>query len=358
MLQRYKDLQDIIAILGMDELSDEDKLDGAARPQDPALPVAAELRRRAVHRARPGQYVKLEDTIEGFTRDHRRQARRAARSRRSTWSARSTGAVEKAGRRPTPRGRERAMADERRRFEVSLVTPEGPAYEGEAEMLIVPGAAGEIGILARHAPLVAMLKAGSTRVHVAARTRCSSSRPAPASSRSSRIARSRSSTTRSTCDEIDDDARAAAARGGAGRARAARARRVRRRPLAARAAHPPRREPARRRGRRPRRRLPRRRVTSAGPGRRVDAWAAASDAYRPQTRETASRARTIFRSVATRTALRRCSSRVVRVLADRDRTALLRVESATASRQCVSRSVRHGRRTSLRMLPSADRLLP
>ena len=58
------------------------------------------------------------------------------------------------------------MADERRRFEVSLVTPEGPAYEGEAEMLIVPGDAGEIGILARHAPLVAMLRAGSTRVHV------------------------------------------------------------------------------------------------------------------------------------------------------------------------------------------------
>jgi len=58
------------------------------------------------------------------------------------------------------------MADERRRFEVSLVTPDGAAYEGECEMLIVPGAAGEIGVLARHAPLVAMLKAGSTRVHV------------------------------------------------------------------------------------------------------------------------------------------------------------------------------------------------
>jgi F-type H+-transporting ATPase subunit epsilon len=58
------------------------------------------------------------------------------------------------------------VAGERRRFEVSLVTPEGAAYEGECEMLIVPGAAGEIGILARHAPLVAMLKAGSTRVHV------------------------------------------------------------------------------------------------------------------------------------------------------------------------------------------------
>ena len=56
------------------------------------------------------------------------------------------------------------MAD-RRTFSVSVVTPEGPAFEGEAEMLIVPGAAGEIGVLARHAPLVAMLKAGSTRVH-------------------------------------------------------------------------------------------------------------------------------------------------------------------------------------------------
>jgi F-type H+-transporting ATPase subunit epsilon len=51
-------------------------------------------------------------------------------------------------------------------FTVSVVTPEGAAFEGDAEMLIVPGAAGEIGVLARHAPLVAMLKAGSTRVHL------------------------------------------------------------------------------------------------------------------------------------------------------------------------------------------------
>ena len=56
------------------------------------------------------------------------------------------------------------MAD-RRRFSVSLVTPDGPAFEGEAEMIVVPGAAGEIGVLARHAPLIATLKAGSTRIH-------------------------------------------------------------------------------------------------------------------------------------------------------------------------------------------------
>jgi F-type H+-transporting ATPase subunit epsilon len=56
--------------------------------------------------------------------------------------------------------------DSRRLFDVSLVTPEGPAFEGEAEMMVVPGAAGEIGVLARHAPLIATLKAGSTRVYL------------------------------------------------------------------------------------------------------------------------------------------------------------------------------------------------
>ncbi len=51
-------------------------------------------------------------------------------------------------------------------FELSVVTPEGSAFDGEAAMIVVPGAAGEIGVLARHAPLVALLKAGETRVKV------------------------------------------------------------------------------------------------------------------------------------------------------------------------------------------------
>src|SRR6187397_159325 len=52
-----------------------------------------------------------------------------------------------------------------RQFDVAIVTPDGATFEGQAEMLIVPGAAGEIGVLARHAPLVATLKAGSTRIY-------------------------------------------------------------------------------------------------------------------------------------------------------------------------------------------------
>jgi F-type H+-transporting ATPase subunit epsilon len=58
------------------------------------------------------------------------------------------------------------VADAHPKFDVAVVTPEGDTFRGEAEMLIVPGAAGEIGVLARHAPLVATLKAGSTRVHL------------------------------------------------------------------------------------------------------------------------------------------------------------------------------------------------
>src|SRR5499433_1341964 len=52
-----------------------------------------------------------------------------------------------------------------KKFELSLVTPDGSLYEGEVEMIIVPGQIGEIGVLARHAPLIATLKAGSTRIH-------------------------------------------------------------------------------------------------------------------------------------------------------------------------------------------------
>ena len=66
-LQRYKDLQDIIAILGMDELSEEDKT------------IVARARRIQRFLSQPfhvaeqftgfkGKYVKLEDTISSFER--------------------------------------------------------------------------------------------------------------------------------------------------------------------------------------------------------------------------------------------------------------------------------------------------
>src|SRR2546425_8960972 len=65
ILQRYKDLQDIIAILGIDELSDEDKLVVArARKLQRFLSQPNFVAEQFT--GTPGEYVKLEDTIKGF----------------------------------------------------------------------------------------------------------------------------------------------------------------------------------------------------------------------------------------------------------------------------------------------------
>jgi F-type H+/Na+-transporting ATPase subunit beta len=65
ILQRYKDLQDIIAILGIDELSDEDKLVVArARKVQRFLSQPNFVAEQFT--GTPGQYVKVEDTIKGF----------------------------------------------------------------------------------------------------------------------------------------------------------------------------------------------------------------------------------------------------------------------------------------------------
>ncbi len=64
-LQRYKDLQDIIAILGMEELSDEDKLT-VARARKIQRFLSQPFHVAEVFTGQPGRYVKLADTIRGF----------------------------------------------------------------------------------------------------------------------------------------------------------------------------------------------------------------------------------------------------------------------------------------------------
>ncbi|SHJ22194.1 F0F1 ATP synthase subunit beta [Halodesulfovibrio aestuarii] len=65
ILQKYKDLQDIIAILGMDELSDEDQL-VVARARRIQRFLSQPFHVAEVFTGTPGEYVKLEDTIKGF----------------------------------------------------------------------------------------------------------------------------------------------------------------------------------------------------------------------------------------------------------------------------------------------------
>jgi F-type H+-transporting ATPase subunit beta len=65
VLQRYKDLQDIIAILGMDELSPEDKLT-VYRARKIQRFLSQPFHVAEVFTGTPGQYVSTADTIRGF----------------------------------------------------------------------------------------------------------------------------------------------------------------------------------------------------------------------------------------------------------------------------------------------------
>jgi F-type H+-transporting ATPase subunit beta len=65
VLQRYKDLQDIIAILGMEELSEEDKL-VVARARKIQKFLSQPFFVAEVFTGTPGKYVKVEDTVAGF----------------------------------------------------------------------------------------------------------------------------------------------------------------------------------------------------------------------------------------------------------------------------------------------------
>ncbi|MBD3274750.1 MAG: F0F1 ATP synthase subunit beta [Candidatus Marinimicrobia bacterium] len=67
ILQRHKDLQDIIAILGMDELSEEDRVT-VARARRIQRFLSQPFFVAEAFTGTPGRYVKLEDTIEGFER--------------------------------------------------------------------------------------------------------------------------------------------------------------------------------------------------------------------------------------------------------------------------------------------------
>ncbi len=65
VLQRYKDLQDIIAILGVEELSDEDKL-VVARARRIQRFLTQPMFVAEVFTGRPGRYVPIKETVRGF----------------------------------------------------------------------------------------------------------------------------------------------------------------------------------------------------------------------------------------------------------------------------------------------------
>ena len=78
VLQRYKELQDIIAIMGMDELSEEDKIT-VARARKVQRFLSQSFHVAEQFTGMPGQYVPLKETLRGFKMIFERRVRQHPR---------------------------------------------------------------------------------------------------------------------------------------------------------------------------------------------------------------------------------------------------------------------------------------
>ena len=161
ILQRYKDLQDIIAILGIDELSEDDKLSVSRARKIEQLPVAAVLRRRAVHR-HAGQVRADRRDDPRVQGDRRRQARRRARAgllhgrhdRRSARARRED--EERLGERPTKERSDGHPAEPHARHRHARPVDRARAGGRGGD----PGRRRLLRRAAGHTPLLATLKVG------------------------------------------------------------------------------------------------------------------------------------------------------------------------------------------------------
>ena len=167
ILQRYKELQEIIAILGIEELSDEDQQTvNRARRVERFLSQPF-LVAEAVHR-HPG-HVRVDRGHGALVQgDRGGRARRPARERLL-----HEGLDRRGHRRGQERqGRRRGLRLGRRRrlmarcpFPVEVLTPEGKVFDDEVEMVSTRTGTGSLGVLANHAPLMAMLEPASCRLY-------------------------------------------------------------------------------------------------------------------------------------------------------------------------------------------------
>ena len=158
ILQRYKDLQDIIAILGIDELSEEDKLT-VSRARKIQRFLSQPFFVASQFTGREGKYVSIAGHDQGLQGDRRRQARRhpragvlpAGHDRRSArereddeevrWTASRTMAL------PT-------------KIQLNIVTPDH-SLSYEVDEVSLPGQEGDFGVLPGHTPLFAGLRTGT-----------------------------------------------------------------------------------------------------------------------------------------------------------------------------------------------------
>ena len=151
VLQRYRDLQDIIAILGIDELSEEDK-STVARARRLQRFMSQPFFVAQVFTGREGQYVSIKDTVASF--------KEILDGNVDTLPEQAfflAGTSTTFGR--TPRSWPADMP-----ILLEIVTPERLAYSDSVDSVVLPGIEGELGVLPHHAPLVSMLGVGELRI--------------------------------------------------------------------------------------------------------------------------------------------------------------------------------------------------
>ena len=156
VLQRYKELQDIIAILGIDELSDEDKVTVTrARKLERYLSQPFYVAEQFT--GTPGAYVPIAETVRGFKEIL--EGRHDDLPERAFFMKGTIDDVIK----ETREGERADVAHAK--FPVEILTPEGEVFKGEVEMVSTRTTLGQIGILARHAPLLASLEPTELRLY-------------------------------------------------------------------------------------------------------------------------------------------------------------------------------------------------
>ena len=159
VLQRYKELQDIIAILGIDELSDEDKQTvSRARKIERFLSQPFFVAEQFT--GRTGEYVPVAETVRGF-----REILDGEHDDLSEGAFYMQGSIDQVTENAKAAAAARDQMAGESTFDVEVLTPEGEVFDGEVRQVSTRTAVGEIGILANHAPLLAALRPTELRLH-------------------------------------------------------------------------------------------------------------------------------------------------------------------------------------------------
>ena len=158
ILQRYKALQDIIAILGMDELSEGGQAYGGARAQDRALSLTAVPRGGSVHRS-------ARRVCRARRHDSRLQGPMRGKIRLPAGSRILHGRHHRAGGRKGQKAGGGSSVIIMVTFHFNLVSPEKLLFSSEVTQVDLPGTEGDFGVLAGHAPVVTTLRPGILVIH-------------------------------------------------------------------------------------------------------------------------------------------------------------------------------------------------